>query len=45
VIRVGDVTAEFGCSNSTAKRDITELRDRGLIVFEGKARTGFYRMV
>lgn len=44
-LRIGDVVDQWGCSKTTAKRDLAELRDRGLIKFEGAARTGCWQLV
>lgn len=43
-IRVSDVVLRCDCSHSTAKRDLTSLRRRGLIEFIGSPRTGHYRL-
>ncbi|MBM4457752.1 MAG: DeoR family transcriptional regulator [Chloroflexi bacterium] len=40
-----DVTAHFGVSEKTAKRDIAGLKARGLIEFVGAPKTGFYRLI
>lgn len=39
-----DVTTHFGVSEKTAKRDIADLKARGLIEFVGARKTGFYRL-
>ena len=39
-----DVTAHFGIAEKTAKRDIADLKARGLIEFVGARKTGFYRL-
>ena len=43
--RAGCVAKQFGCSAKTAKRDLAELRERGLVEFVGAPRTGHYRLV
>lgn len=43
-VRVGEVVAEFKCSETTAKRDLVDMRRRGLAVFEGSPRTGAWRL-
>ncbi len=43
-LRVGDLIAQFSYSKTTAKRDLTDLRERDLIVFEGSPRTGFWAL-
>jgi DNA-binding response OmpR family regulator len=43
-IRVSDVVLRCDCSHSTAKRDLSTLRRRGLIEFIGSPRTGHYRL-
>jgi len=42
-LRIGGVIAQFGCSKTTAKRDLANLRQRGRIVFQGSPRTGNWR--
>ena len=44
-VRVGDIADEHKCSKVTAKRDLTDLRQRGLIEFEGPPKTGHWRLV
>lgn len=44
-VHIGDVATRFNCSKTTAKRDLTELRQRGLIKFEGPPKTGSWRLV
>lgn len=44
-VRLGDLEDEFGCSKTTAKRDLASLRKRGLITFEGPPKTGHWRLV
>ncbi len=39
-----DVTTHFGVAEKTAKRDIADLKARGLIEFVGARKTGFYRL-
>lgn len=39
-----DVATHFGIADKTAKRDIADLKARGLIEFVGARRTGFYRL-
>lgn len=43
-LKIGHVVAQWKCSKTTAKRDLTCLRERGLIEFEGAARTGSWRL-
>lgn len=43
-LRRGDVEKQFECSPKTAKRDLSELRDRGLTAFEPKPAPGHYRL-
>ncbi|MHC4878493.1 MAG: response regulator [Planctomycetota bacterium] len=43
-IRVSDVVLRCDCSHSTAKRDLSTLRRRGVIEFIGSPRTGHYRL-
>ena len=43
-LRIGDVMGQFTCSKTTAKRDLTDLRQRKLIIFKGSPRTGFWRL-
>lgn len=43
-LRRGDVEKQFRCSPKTAKRDLSELRDRGLTTFEPKPAPGHYRL-
>lgn len=44
-MHIGDVTDEFECSRTTAKRDLTELRRLGLAEFIGPPKTGHWRPV
>lgn len=44
-VRVNMVVTQFGCSQKTAKRDLSDLRDRRLVRFVGSPRTGHYRLV
>lgn len=41
-IRVSMVVTQFGCSQKTAKRDLSDLKDRKMIRFVGSPRTGHY---
>ena len=41
-LRAAAIAKEFGCSSTTAKRDLADLRRRGIIKFVGPARTGWY---
>ncbi len=43
-IRIGELVSHFGCSNTTAKRDLADLRRRGLITFGGSPRTGAWEL-
>ena len=43
-LRIGQVVDQWKCSKTTAKRDLTGLREQGLIEFEGAARTGSWRL-
>lgn len=38
------VAERFGCSPKTAQRDLTALKDEGLIEYVGASRTGYYRI-
>lgn len=42
-LQIGDLMKQFPRSKSTAKRDLSDLRRRGLAEFEGSPRTGFWR--
>jgi DNA-binding response OmpR family regulator len=42
-LRIGELMKRFPRSKTTAKRDLADLRHRGLIEFDGSARTGFWR--
>ena len=44
-VRVNMVVTQFGCSQKTAKRDLSDLKDRRLVRFVGSPRTGHYRLV
>lgn len=44
ILRIGDVMDQFGCSKTTAKRDLTDLRRRDLILFHGAPRTGSWQL-
>jgi len=44
-VRVVDLADRHNCSKTTAKRDLTDLRQRGLIEFAGPPRTGHWRLV
>ncbi len=41
-IRVSMVVTHFGCSQKTAKRDLSDLKDRKMVRFVGSPRTGHY---
>ena len=43
-LQIGMVFRQFKCSKSTAKRDLASLKDKGLIEFDGPAKTGHYRL-
>ncbi|GEM_PF-313519 len=42
-LRIDHLANQFPRSKTTAKRDLTDLRRRGLIEFEGSPRTGYWR--
>lgn len=42
-LRKADLVERFQCGDKTAERDLRELRRRGLIEFDGPAKTGFWR--
>jgi Mn-dependent DtxR family transcriptional regulator len=42
--RVSDVAGRFGVTEKTVRRDIAELKERGLIEFVGPLKTGAYRI-
>ena len=42
-LRIGQVIKHFECSTTSAKRDLADLRRRGLIAFEGPPRTGAWK--
>lgn len=44
-VRVGDLADHHNCSKTTAKRDLTDLRRRGLIEFVGPPRTGHWESI
>jgi DNA-binding response OmpR family regulator len=44
-VRVNMVVTQFGCSQKTAKRDLSDLKDQRLVRFVGSPRTGHYRLV
>jgi hypothetical protein len=41
-VRVSMVVTQFGCSQKTAKRDLSDLKDRKMVRFVGSPRTGHY---
>ena len=43
--RKADIVGQFDCSNTTAERDLRDLRRRGLVGFIGPAKTGYWRLV
>ena len=43
-IKTGDIQLRWGITDRTAKRDIADLKNRGLIVFWGARKTGVYRL-
>ena len=43
-LRIGQVMEQWKCSKTTAKRDLTGLRERNIIEFQGAARTGSWRL-
>jgi len=42
--KAADVATKFDVTEKTAKRDIADLRERGLIEFVGARKTGHYRL-
>ena len=44
-IRVSDLAAYWSISEKTAKRDIADLKRKGLIEFVGAPKNGFYRII
>ncbi|MEZ6053565.1 MAG: DeoR family transcriptional regulator [Planctomycetaceae bacterium] len=44
-VRASMVVEQFGCSQKTAKRDLSDLREKRLVRFVGSPRTGHYRLV
>ncbi len=44
-LRRSQIVSRTGRSNSTVRRALAELRDEGRIVFEGSARSGYWRLV
>jgi len=43
-VRVNMVVTQFDCSQKTAKRDLSDLKDRKMVRFVGSPRTGHYRL-
>lgn len=43
-LQIGMVIKELKCSRSTAKRDIRDLKDKGLIEFIGNGKAGHYKL-
>jgi hypothetical protein len=43
-LKAADVREQFDCSQKTAERDLTALRNEGRIEYEGTRRTGYYRL-
>ncbi len=43
-LKICNVMEQFQCSNTTAKRDLTDLRRRELVAFEGPPRTGVWKL-
>ena len=43
-IRKQQIVERTGCGDSTARRTLTKLREQGEIVFEGSARSGYWRL-
>ncbi len=41
-VRVNMMVTQFGCSQKTAKRDLSDLKDKQLVRFVGSPRTGHY---
>ncbi len=44
-LRRSDIETRFKCSAKTAKRDLIDMREQGLIAFEMKPAPGYYRLV
>jgi len=44
-LRKADIADHFECSKETARRDLKDLRRRGLIEFVGPSKTGHWRLV
>jgi biotin operon repressor len=44
-LRAPDIAKQLGCAAKTVHRDLELLKKNGQIVYEGAARTGFYRLV
>jgi len=44
-LRKADVADHFECSKETARRDLKDLRRRGIIEFIGPSKTGYWRLV
>jgi DeoR/GlpR family transcriptional regulator of sugar metabolism len=43
-VRTADIAARWKVTEKSAKRDIADLKTRGLIEFVGAAKKGFYRV-
>ncbi|MCC6909250.1 MAG: HTH domain-containing protein, partial [Phycisphaerales bacterium] len=43
-LRRRDIETRFNCSTKSAKRDLADLREQGLIAFEAKPVPGYYRL-
>ncbi len=41
-VRANMVVTQFSCSQKTAKRDLSDLKDQQLVRFVGSPRTGHY---
>ncbi len=44
-LRKADITDQFECSKETARRDLKDLRRRGLVEFAGPSKTGHWQLV
>jgi DeoR/GlpR family transcriptional regulator of sugar metabolism len=42
--KTSDVAGRFGVTEKTVRRDVADLKERGLIGFVGALKTGLYRI-